>query len=349
MSKLNFTKAVLDSLPAEAKTIYHQDAGGAQSVPGLNICVTATGIKTFYLYRRIGHRPERVKIGRYPDVTIEQARRQAKLLLAEIVSGANPNEVKRAIRGENTLGELFEEFIEQKRNKRGHPLAEKTKAGYRGDFRLHLSGLGSQKLSTITDDDVGRIYRKLGKQHPTAANRVRALAHSVFQYAITTKRLSTNPVNGVQKLYAENQRDRFLSGQELARFLAALDQEDNETMRDLFKIALLTGARRSNIQAMRWADIDFERAVWRIPVTKNGTPQNVPLIPPAMDILRSRRAGDSNGIYVFPGKGNAAHIVEPKTVSVQQTHPTPEFSGKRNLSPPPMRQQFANAAGAMGR
>ena len=313
MAKFNFTKTQLESLTPSDKTIYHQDAGGTQSVPGLNICVTPHGIKTFYLYRRIGNKPERVKLGRFPDMSVEQARRQTKLLLADIINGANPNEIKRAVRGEETFGEVFEDFIEHRRNKRGHPLAERTKVNYKSDFRLHLSSLGSQKLSTVSDDEMSRIYRNLGKAHPTAANRVRALAHSIFQYAIATKRIEKNPIDGVPKLFAENQRDRFLAGSELVRFLTALEQESNDTMRDLLKVALFTGARRSNVQAMRWEDIDFERAVWRIPLTKNGTPQNVPLIGPAMEVIISRKAIMTTSQFVFPGKGKSQHVVEPKS------------------------------------
>ena len=80
-------------------------------------------------------------------------------------------------------------------------------------------------------------------------------------------------------------------------------------MRDLFLLALLTGARRSNVSAMRWADIDLVTGVWRIAKTKNGTPQTVTLSPEAVTVLASRKA---SGVFVFPGSGKTKHIVEPK-------------------------------------
>lgn len=59
------------------------------------------------------------------------------------------------------------------------------------------------------------------------------------------------------------------------RCLEALSKEPNETIRDYVLISLLTGARRSNVCSMKWQDINFERAEWRIEETKNDTPQTV--------------------------------------------------------------------------
>jgi len=86
----------------------------------------------------------------------------------------------------------------------------------------------------------------------------------------------------------------------------------NESMRDLFMLALLTGARRSNVCAMAWSDIDLEAGVWRISKTKNGTPQNVTLSPEAVQVLKARKEGAGASPFVFPGTGKTGHIVEPK-------------------------------------
>lgn len=56
------------------------------------------------------------------------------------------------------------------------------------------------------------------------------------------------------------------------------------------------------------------RGEWRIPMTKNGTPQTVPLVAGAVDILKSRKqlAECADSAYVFPGAGKSGHLVEPK-------------------------------------
>jgi integrase len=69
---------------------------------------------------------------------------------------------------------------------------------------------------------------------------------------------------------------------------------------------------------MRWNDIVLGESVWRIPRTKNGTPQNVTLCPEAVTILTERKrtaAGDA--VFVFPGHGASGHIEEPKKAVIR--------------------------------
>ncbi|MBS0350556.1 MAG: site-specific integrase [Proteobacteria bacterium] len=97
----------------------------------------------------------------------------------------------------------------------------------------------------------------------------------------------------------------------LPRFFAALAEEPNETIRDYILLSILTGARRSNLLAMKWEEISWERAEWRIHTTKNEDPQTVTLSEEAMVILERRRPSASSE-YVFPGSGRTGHLVEPK-------------------------------------
>lgn len=64
---------------------------------------------------------------------------------------------------------------------------------------------------------------------------------------------------------------------------------------------------------MRWQDVDLRRAVWTIPMTKNGLPQRIPLPPEAVAILERRKAeAVHRETFVFPGPGKTGHLVEPK-------------------------------------
>ena len=147
------------------------------------------------------------------------------------------------------------------------------------------------------------------------SNRVLALISSVFGWAQSAGLWDSNPARGVRR-NPERARDRFLQTEELPRFYAALAAEPNDTIRDYFLLSLLTGARRANVLAMRWLEIDFARAEWRIPRTKNNDPQVLPLTPEAVAILEQRRAlqrqTERISVYVFPGSGDSGHLVEPK-------------------------------------
>lgn len=105
----NFTKRVLDPLTLPTVGVaYFYDL----DTKGLAISVGKTGRKSFLLYRRIQGRPERVKIGRYPDVSIEQARKTVAALNADIAQDLNPAESMRARRSEMTLADFFKEYYQ---------------------------------------------------------------------------------------------------------------------------------------------------------------------------------------------------------------------------------------------
>ncbi|SNX60624.1 protein of unknown function [Nitrosomonas ureae] len=304
MSKFNFTKAAIEALPIPEKGwIYYYDL----KVQGLGLGVGATGKKSFILYRKINGRPERITLGRYPDLAIEQARGKASELNADIAEGKSPADRLRAAKREMTLGDLFQEYMERRAAFNRRP--DKPKATY----RLYLSDWNNRKLSTIRHEEVDRLHKKIGRSNgQVTANIVLKLLHVIFNKAINEWRIwkGENPAHGIVK-FPEQSRDRFLQSDELPRFFQAVAKEENETIRDYVLMSLLTGARRSNVLSMRWKDINFDRAEWRIEETKNGTPQTVALSPEALEILQSRKPSDS-AVFVFPGSGMAGHLMEPK-------------------------------------
>ena len=111
-NKINFTKAIIDALPmpeAGKRDTFHD-----KETSGLQLRITSTGVKTFSVYRRIkGGNPERITLGRYPDMKIEQARREALRIAVDISDGKNPAEVKRGRKEELTFSELFAEYLER--------------------------------------------------------------------------------------------------------------------------------------------------------------------------------------------------------------------------------------------
>lgn len=303
--KLNFTKASIDALPLPdpGKRSEYQDI----KTIGLRLRITISGIRTFSVLRRIKGTLERITLGRYPDLTIEQARRKAANLNSAIAEGKNPANNVRAYKEEMTLDDLLNEYMARTASFNKRP--DKPKANY----RLYLSQWGKRKLSSIKHEEVDRLHKKLGREKGlVTANIALKLLHAMFNKAINEWRIwkGGNVAHGIKK-FPEKSRDRFLQGDELPKFFKALADEENETMRDYFLLSLLTGARRANVLSMQWKDISPERGEWRIKETKNGTPQTVTLSPEALDVLRHRKPLEP-AIFVFPGNGNSGHLIEPK-------------------------------------
>jgi len=305
LAKLNFTKTSLARLrpSTTGKRTYYYD----RKVRGLALAVTPAGTKTFLLYRKIGGRPERITIGRFPDLSVEQARGAASTLNGQIALGINPQERRRALHAETTLGSLFEQYLE--RHAKVH---KRSWMGDQDQFLRFLSRWRNRKLSSIRKVDIETVLAKVGRENGHyAANRLLALLHFMFKKGIEWGWDRPNPAHGIRK-FKEKSRTRFIEADEMPRFFAALAEEGNETVRDYVLVSLLTGARRANVQSMRWDQINFERATWTIPVTKSGDPHTVPLAPEAVRILQARNSASGNE-WVFPGRGRTGHIVEPKS------------------------------------
>ncbi len=304
---INFTKAYLESLPLPVSgRVEYQDS----KTPGLKIRVTSNNVKTFCVLKRVkGGPPLRTTLGRYPAMSIEQARRQASVVLAEIAEGGNPVEVKRALKAELTFAELFALYLQR------HAMVHK-KTGKEDEQRYTQyleKPLGKKKISAITRDDIATLHLNITSAgHPTVANRVLALLSVVFNRAIEWGITEKNPCAKIRR-NKEVSRERFLQAEELPRFIAALEAEPNHTVRDYIWLSLFSGARQANVLSMQWSDIDFAEGVWHIKMTKNGTPQNVPLPVPALALLKKRKKSlDDTSNFVFPGKGVTGHLVEPK-------------------------------------
>lgn len=307
MAKLKFSKTALLALPlpdaGKRVAVYDTD------VPKLAMRITSAGSRTFYVVKRAGAKMAWVKLGTFPEMTVEQARGEALKILGEFATGANPAAARRAIREEPTFSDALTDMLAKKTKRDGSPITDRTKQDYLDTLRLHMKGIANSRLSHITRSEVKAIHAKASKKSARQADKSVAIISSVFNYATDMEHFKgDNPAARIKK-NAVVARDRFAQAAELPYLFAAIT---GSSLRDFFLLSLLTGARRSNMQEMAWRDIDLESRVWRIGMTKNGTPQNVTLSPEAVATLTNRRRSTGQSPFVFPGEGKTGHLVEPK-------------------------------------
>lgn len=311
--RIKFNKKALQSLPNAETRDYYYDL----NEKALVLQVTSAGAKTYYLYRRIDGKPERVKIANFDDISIEKAREKAAALKGKIAEGRNPQNEKRAIRQEITFKETFDKYINDHAK-----LHTKSWQQDVEDIERNLKHWYNRKLSSITKDEIQKLHaEKAKKKKPEyggrvlggkgSANRLLDRVNAIFNKAIEWGWEGKNPAKGVKKFKLQS-RDRFLQPDELERFFKSLELETNIAARDYVYLSLLTGARKSNVLAMSWDEISLERAEWRIPETKNGEAQTIPLVEEAVRILRGRSNSKESNKYVFPGIGKAGHLADPK-------------------------------------
>ncbi len=305
--EIRLTHAYLDkfTLPTSGRVSVRDS-----EIRGLQIQITAHGSKTWYWVGRIRKRPQRIRIGTYPEFAVERARREAQRIRTEIAEGKTPTTPKKIADDAMTLGRLFEWYYinlsqpHKSTSSRDRQRFERYFATWR---HLALIDIKRQAVRTLHTE----IATTRGK---VAANDALSLLGLLYRVAQDELDLPViNPVRGIKRYKVES-RDRFLNGEELARLFTSLNQFD-DTFRDFVYLCLWTGARRSNVMGLEWAELNLETGVWSVPASKakNRRPMKLVLSQLALDVLNRRRE-TCKGRYVFPSsRSRTGHYVEPKT------------------------------------
>ncbi len=289
--------------PTSGRKAYHDS-----KTPGLTIYVMPTGAKVWYVYKRVHGRPVRYRIGSFPQTTVEQAREVASQVLGRIAKGDDPQAERQAQRAEMTFGEMFAWWRDF--------WAVPHKRKWQEPQRLYdkfLKRWANRPGSSISGkEDIIPLHRSIGadgRRH--YANRVLQLVRAIYNRAISDAGWEgRNPAKGVA-MFEEESRARFLEDGEICRFFAAVEKQDQD-FQDLVWLAVLTGARRSNLFGMRWDQIQGD--LWRIPstTTKSKKPIEVPLVSKALEILLRRRGEVDDSPWVFPAASTSSgHVDRP--------------------------------------
>jgi integrase len=254
--------------------------------PGLGLRVSQGGKRAWTVIYKTNGRMRRLTLGPFPSLSLADARRSAASALREVHLGNDPATAKREARAAETFGELAALYLERhaKVEKRSWPEDERI------IDRELLAAWKFRKAGQIRRAHVIALLDGIvGRGAPVMANRVKALVSKIFNFAIRRGIVEANPAHGIGSPGgAEQQRDRVLSEQEIREVWKALESESPKT-RAIFRMALLTAQRRSEITGMEWAEFDLDAGWWTIPAerAKNGLAHRVPLSPQAVRILES--------------------------------------------------------------
>jgi integrase len=319
MPHIKITKSEVDKLTSSEKEVLYWDEG----LRGFGIKLSKAGAKTYIVqYRTPGGRlgkSRRVSIGRHgAPWTPEQARAEAKRILGEAALGRDPAAAKQTFRQMPTVAELCDKYLaEGTGTKKGSTLATD-----RGRIERHIKPLlGNRKVSEVTQADVKRFLKQIadgatatdvkttklrGRARVTGgkgtASRTVGLLGGIFTYAIELGLTTENPARGVKR-FPDKKNQRFLSADELARLGKALrdaeDQGVNSKALNIIKLLAFTGARRGEIERLRWSEVDLPGRRLVLADSKTGQ-KAMPLNSAAVDILsRLSAEGSDRSSYVF--------------------------------------------------
>ena len=333
--KAKITKRTVDaaSPPADGETwLWDTD------LKGFFLRVYATGRKVYAVKCRAAGRQRIHTIGVHGSPwTPDEARDAAEEALRRAGRGEDPNAERKAVREALTVADLIDRYLDDgpatKPAKR-----DSTWAIDASNLNRHIRPLLGRKIANdVAKADAARAIRdiaagKTAKDEKTkargrarvtggigTARRTRITAAAMFAWGVEHGLITANPFKGV-KLAAAPVRERFLSKIEAARLLDAIASLHAEggisgTFADALRLLLLTGARKTEVLGLRWAEVDIERQRLVLPPERTkagGTTgeRRIILSPPALAILAKRRADDgSEGEFVFAASRGSGHAI----------------------------------------
>ncbi|HEY8034818.1 MAG TPA: integrase arm-type DNA-binding domain-containing protein [Methylobacter sp.] len=273
----------------------------------------------WFLRFKIAKREQRLILGRYPDISLADARRTAAIHRSEILNGHNPAETKRELKraaaekaisdqSAQTVSDLVDEFF--LKNVDG-----KLKTAHARRLRVNkylIPAIGNLSIKSVEPMHISAMLNKITDAGaPTTANDILSHAKQIFNYAIKRKIIKHNPAAAFNSSDAggkESSRKRYLSHNELTRLFGAMRECDKFTSHHYLctKLLLLLGCRKSELLTAKIADFDIEKAVWRMSLdNKTESAIDIPLSRPALDIigeLIAQRIGNSE--YLIPAMGS---------------------------------------------
>lgn len=325
------------------KTAIEQAKLGTQlrdiEVPGFKVVISPKGMRTFkYQYRTREGYQGAPKIGCYPVMTVDEARKIARQYAVEVAKGGHPSRDLKKEREAPTLAYYVTYYCEEYGPQKGFQ-ASTIRDAKRVLDRYALPRYGTRKIAEVSTRDVLAIVAKARDDGSVAqANRLRAALSRICTLAMRDDVLVRNPVSGVEK-YPEEVRTVRLGHAEVARFLKACDAYHDQEIVCALLLLLHTGARKNEVLKAEWSQFDLENATRTKPIghVKSKRTHMVLLAPQSVAILKKMEASRSTE-FLFPGRkeGKARYDLKGPWAAIR------DAAGLKGYRPHDLRRTLAS-------
>jgi integrase len=276
--------------------------------PGLSLIVGKRA-KTWSLTYATSTGRRRTTLGRYPGISLADARREAEAKRVAARQGVDHQKEKRDYKAARTVAEIAEEYLEKAASQ--HSTYRCYRAVVRNDL---IPILGSMKMVDVRRADINRVIdRSLGEGKLYMANRVYRTLQVLFKWAVSRGEIDHNPCLGVRPPAKDRARDRALTDDELKRIWQEGLPKLSFQGASAIKILLLTGQRLQEVVGAKWPEIDFDRAVWTLPTNEPGRSKKrksahlVPLSDPVLSILAALNEHNGSLPTIFRPRARRKH------------------------------------------
>jgi integrase len=290
--KIAMTDAAVQRLkPPPAGQVDVTDKG----YPGLTLRISHGGRRTWCFFCRHGGRLRRIKLGLYPDLGLKEAREAWRQARGELQAGRDPARVRKPD-GDSFIAGAEQWLKIDQAGKRTAPEAERI-------IRKYCAPLHAIRIESITRRDLRELIRGIATEGKvTMARRVHGRLQRLFNWALSEDLIEANPMEGLRKPGAEVRRERVLSDEEIAAVWRACDKL-GWPFGPAIQLLILTGARRTEIGALRWSELDDDQVKLSGARTKTSTPHIISLSRGAREIIDSLpRIAESDFVFTTSGR-----------------------------------------------
>jgi integrase len=319
--KVKLTKSRVDgALCPETGQIFIRDT----DLKGFGLRLTR-GSKAFIVEKRVDKNVRRMTLGKYPEITVEQARKEAHKLLGHIATGGNPIAEKAQHELEaTTLEQAFQDFLAARKS-----LKPKTIYDYQRLMEVAFGDWKDRTLVKISKDMVAKRHAQIGEERGEAyANLAMRFLRGLFNFAIVQYEgpdciplIPENPVSRLTQTrawYRVARRQTVIKPHQLPAWYRAVEASRHDTrsrqagtIADYLLFLMFTGMRREEGARLTWDRVDLKQKTLLIQDTKNREPLTLPLSDFLVGLLLRRKA-EAAGEYVFPSEGAKGYLQEPR-------------------------------------
>ncbi len=290
---------------------------------GLYLLITPKGGKWWRLDYRFNSKRKTLSMGVYPDVSLKTARDRRSTARKQLVDGIDPSEARKATKASQSGADSLEAVAREWWGKH-EPNWSKTHSS-RILLRLEkdvFPWIGSRTIGEITAPELLTVLRRIEDRGALeTAHRIHQSCGQIFRYAVATGRAERDPsadLKGALPPTRQKHHASITDPLKIGELMRAIEgYEGGLVTRCALKLAALTFVRPGELRHAEWAEIDIEKAEWRIPAEKMKmrTLHIVPLSTQSVTVLEEIKPLTGNGQYVFPGVRSNKRPMSENTVN----------------------------------
>lgn len=284
---------------------------GKSDGDGLTFTLSAQGTATWTLRYRIAGRARELTLGRYPDLSLGDARKLAaakRVDVQQVIDVAAIKQQKKAEAKQAANVQQLAELWLDNTVRRRHQHPEVTERVFKRDI---LPALGKCDTKSVTTPEITRLLAKINASgRPSIANDALRHMKAMFAYGEALGMVDRNPAERIKLEHAggqEKSRTRALSTTEIAKLLKTMREAGTKFGRDnelAVKLLLALACRKMELFAAKWDEFDLLNNLWRIPATrvKTGEARELALAPQVVEWLQELKIRACGSDCVFPAR-----------------------------------------------